>query len=519
MSGDGRLRHLARGRVGPVRRRGHRALRQQRGADLRRRRRVRDPRPARPDQHPDARGVTHDDGELGDRTDPQLGHRWADPAPGSAPTCGSGSRVRRSGRLLVSLWVLVTASFLMIHLIPGDPVRGGPRADGAGRPGRRPAGVARARTTRSGSSTSHYLHGLFTGDLGTSLVSQLPVSRRDRAAAAGHARAGACWRSWRPCSIAVPLGVAMGVLTRRGHGRRTELGVHHHQRRARHHPRLPARRRARLRLRRQPRLAPGRRQRQPRRRTCCPSWRSRSGPAAILARIVRVEMVAVLEADYVRTARAKRLPGPHRLPRPRPARTRSPPPSRWAACCSARWSPAPCWSRTSSPGPGSAARSCSRSSTRTTRVVQAHRARVRRRRAAGQHRRRRRAGACSTRARRSGRTEHGPTHATLVARAPHPARAHRDGAHGRRAGARRRRADPVDRPGRRGRHQRHPGRARRPSTGPAPTTSAATSSTACWWRPGCRSSSPCSPPPSRVVVGLVLGTAPFLLGRRAGRAA
>ncbi len=32
------------------------------------------------------------------------------------------------------------------------------------------------------------------------------------------------------------------------------------------------------------------------------------GPAAILARIIRVEMVAVLEADFVRTARAKRLP-------------------------------------------------------------------------------------------------------------------------------------------------------------------------------------------------------------------
>ena len=35
--------------------------------------------------------------------------------------------------------------------------------------------------------------------------------------------------------------------------------------------------------------------------------------------------------------------------------------------------------------------------------------------------------------------------ATLARRAPHPDRAHRDGAHGRRAGARRRRADPVDR--------------------------------------------------------------------------
>ncbi len=32
------------------------------------------------------------------------------------------------------------------------------------------------------------------------------------------------------------------------------------------------------------------------------------GPAAILSRIVRVEMAAALEADFVRTARAKRLP-------------------------------------------------------------------------------------------------------------------------------------------------------------------------------------------------------------------
>ena len=43
------------------------------------------------------------------------------------------------------------------------------------------------------------------------------------------------------------------------------------------------------------------------------------GPAFILARIVRVEMVSVLDADFVRTARAKRLPAPviylgHALP-------------------------------------------------------------------------------------------------------------------------------------------------------------------------------------------------------------
>ena len=59
-------------------------------------------------------------GELGDRRRaPQVG----------GPLAGVRSHVwlrfalRRLGRLLVSLWVLVTASFLMIHLIPGDPVR------------------------------------------------------------------------------------------------------------------------------------------------------------------------------------------------------------------------------------------------------------------------------------------------------------------------------------------------------------------------------------------------------------
>jgi peptide/nickel transport system permease protein len=37
-----------------------------------------------------------------------------------------------------------------------------------------------------------------------------------------------------------------------------------------------------------------------------------AGPAAVLARIVRIEMASVLNADYIRTARAKRLP-PRRI--------------------------------------------------------------------------------------------------------------------------------------------------------------------------------------------------------------
>ena len=73
---------------------------------------------------------------------------------------------RRLGRLVASLWVLVTASFLMIHLIPGDPVRGA-----LGRTAT--ADVVAARRASLGlddplwAQYLHYLQGLLTGDFGT----------------------------------------------------------------------------------------------------------------------------------------------------------------------------------------------------------------------------------------------------------------------------------------------------------------------------------------------------------------
>ena len=68
----------------------------------------------------------------------------------------------------------------------------------------------------------HYLQNLFTGDLGTSIVSQLPVSQivSQRLPATLQLALLAFVAA---VVVAVPLGVAMGVLTRRGHGRRTEL--------------------------------------------------------------------------------------------------------------------------------------------------------------------------------------------------------------------------------------------------------------------------------------------------------
>jgi hypothetical protein len=128
--------------------------------------------------------------------------------------------LRRLGRLLASLWVLVTASFLMIHLIPGDPVRAalGPTA---------PVALVEAKREEMGLDDPilvqywHYLQNLLHGDFGTSMLSRLEVqdviAQRLPAtlqlAVLGFLLA---------ILIAVPLGVTMGVLTRRGHGRRTE---------------------------------------------------------------------------------------------------------------------------------------------------------------------------------------------------------------------------------------------------------------------------------------------------------
>ena len=213
--------------------------------------------------------------------------------------------VRRGTRLLVSLWVLVTASFLMIHLIPGDPVRGalGPTA---------PAGLVAARRASLGLDDPlwqqylHYLRGVVTGDLGTSMTSQLPVSSvigqrlpaTLQLAVLSFAVA---------IALAVPIGALMGVLTRGGRRRGAELtfstasvvlgsvpefllgvglvylfGVQLGALPVAGNDNASA--------------------------YVLPVLSLAIGPAAALARILRVEMLTVLQADHVRTARAKRLP-------------------------------------------------------------------------------------------------------------------------------------------------------------------------------------------------------------------
>ncbi|MFY1668605.1 ABC transporter permease [Plantactinospora sp. WMMB334] len=213
--------------------------------------------------------------------------------------------LRRAARLLVSLWVLVTAAFLMIHLVPGDPVRSalGPTA---------PAALVAERRAALGlddpllTQYAAYLKGLFTGDLGVSILTRLPVTEvvGQRLPATLTLATLAFLAA---VALALPVGVVMGVLTRRGRGRRAEvafttgsvvlgaipdfllgvglvylLGVTLQW--------LPVAGNA---------TAAG---------YVLPVLSLAVGPAAILARILRVEMVSVLDADYLRTARAKRLP-------------------------------------------------------------------------------------------------------------------------------------------------------------------------------------------------------------------
>lgn len=200
--------------------------------------------------------------------------------------------------------MLVTAAFAMIHLVPGDPVRD---VLGAG------ATQAQVNHTRAllGLSRSlpsqyvHYIGGLLSGNLGTSLGEREPVStvlgQRFPAtlSLAGLAIAATIFAG-------VPAGLGAGVFARERRHRRTDLafvsatsvlsvfpelllavalvyvfGVSLHA--------LPVAGRA----------GPG--------SYVLPVISLAAAPTAVIARLVRVETIRSLQEDYVRTARSKRL--------------------------------------------------------------------------------------------------------------------------------------------------------------------------------------------------------------------
>ncbi|WP_274556236.1 ABC transporter permease [Streptomyces spiramyceticus] len=217
----------------------------------------------------------------------------------------AGFVVRRVVRLFVSLGVLVTASFAMIHLVPGDPVRAalGPTADPALVDARRHAlGLDQSLPEQYGA----FVSGLLQGRLGQSITADLPVSQIISG------RLPATLEIAVPAFvlimlIAIPVGMTAAVLTRDGKRRRGELaftavtgtlgavpefllavglvalfGVAF--------PVLPVASRG----------GPS--------SYVLPVLALAIIPAVVLARIVRVETLRVLGEDYMRTARAKRLP-------------------------------------------------------------------------------------------------------------------------------------------------------------------------------------------------------------------
>jgi ABC-type dipeptide/oligopeptide/nickel transport system permease component len=211
---------------------------------------------------------------------------------------------RRTGRLLVSVLVLVTASFAMIHLIPGDPVRAALGVTASPE-------LVEERTRALGLDQplpvqfAGHLWGLLRGDLGTSTTSGLPVAQviGDRLPATAGLGVAAFVVTM---VVALPLGIAAAVATHGGRRRGGELafagvtgvlaaipdfliavglvflfGVTFTV--------LPV---AGL-------SGPE--------SFVLPVIALAVAPAAALARIVRVEGLRVLDQDYIRTARAKRL--------------------------------------------------------------------------------------------------------------------------------------------------------------------------------------------------------------------
>jgi peptide/nickel transport system permease protein len=128
---------------------------------------------------------------------------------------------RRLVRLAISLAVLLVLSFAMIHLVPGDPVRAalGPKAP-----------PERVEATREALGLDNplpeqfadYVSNMASGDFGTSIVSNLPVSEIIADRLPNTARlAGIAFVVI--LGLAIPLGMLAAVLTRDGRRRGTEL--------------------------------------------------------------------------------------------------------------------------------------------------------------------------------------------------------------------------------------------------------------------------------------------------------
>ena len=227
------------------------------------------------------------------------------PRQGRARGTWSAFLLRRLGRLAISIVALVTVSFFMIRLVPGDPIRNALGINAT-------TAVVEARREALGLNLplwEQYLRfwqGLFTGDLGESFSLQIPVSQiiAQRLPATLELALLALVTM---LVFAIPIGLAAAALTRGGRRRGLELGytsvsgffavvpefligvgliyvfaVQLHL--------LPV----------AGRTGPA--------SYLLPVAALSIGSIAAMSRIVRAEALTVLDQDYIRTARAKRMP-------------------------------------------------------------------------------------------------------------------------------------------------------------------------------------------------------------------
>ncbi|WP_371500450.1 ABC transporter permease [Kitasatospora sp. NBC_00374] len=211
---------------------------------------------------------------------------------------------RRSIRLLLSLAAVLTASFAMVRLIPGDPVRAALGIDAA------PDLVAARRhalglDTPFLSQYRHYLGGLLHGDLGTSLTTGTPVAELVRTRLPATLEiAGLAFLA--TLAVALPGGLLAAVRTRDGRRPRTELAFTAATAAMAGVPDfvLAAGLTALLAVGLQLLPVAGATGVES---FVLPVLALALAPTAVLLRIVRVEALKVLNEDYLRTARSKRL--------------------------------------------------------------------------------------------------------------------------------------------------------------------------------------------------------------------
>jgi len=213
--------------------------------------------------------------------------------------------LRRAVRLVVSLFAVGSAVFFMISLVPGDPVRAalGPTA---------PVSLVNERRATLGldkplfTQFIDYWHRLLTGELGTSITSDLPVAKVVHERIANSAALIGI-SILLTLLLAVTFGMVFGALTQSGRRPRTLVAftisssvlntipsflmgillVYVFAVSAQLLPVAGASGFKSLIL---------------------PAIALSMGPAAGLARIVRAQTDVVLSEDYIRVARGKRLP-------------------------------------------------------------------------------------------------------------------------------------------------------------------------------------------------------------------